>query len=64
MGDYCIYDRFDQCFHDCERSCCPQATRRSVTCTRCGCDMVAGAADKVELEVCEEGYAERTNEEE
>lgn len=22
MGDYCIYDRMEQCFHDCDN--CPQ----------------------------------------
>lgn len=25
MGDCCIYDRMEQCFHDCDN--CPQARR-------------------------------------
>lgn len=25
MGDSCIYDRFEQCFHDCDN--CPQKTQ-------------------------------------
>lgn len=25
MGDSCIYDRFEQCFHDCDN--CPQKQR-------------------------------------
>ena len=64
MGDCCIYDRFEQCFHDCERSCCPQAIRRSVTCTRCGCDMYADEPSYIEWEVCDECYEEMMNEEE
>lgn len=64
MGDCCIYDRFEQCFHDCEGRGCPQATRHSVRCTRCDCDMYEDEPSYREWEVCEECYEEMMNEEE
>ena len=64
MGDCCIYDRFEQCFHNCTEGCCPQATKREVVCTRCGCDMYADEPYYREWEVCEDCYEEMMNEEE
>ena len=64
MGEYCIYDRFEQCFHNCTEGCCPQATKREVVCTRCGCDMYADEPSYREWEACEDCYEQMMNEEE